>query len=120
MKKLKQERTLTKEEKMWLTHVLKTYYSDDIWKYIKTKRIKQNDKSIKFFLNQMKNLRVYSICDCKNCKEDKSHTIDFKPNVEHKSTYIMSDVIKYKPNLSRNILISIEEENGDILSMEII
>ena len=112
MKKLKVKRELNDEEKYWLIKHFKESRSIQL----KNKIVKS-----KFFLDQVKSLRVVEECDCKNCKKNLNHAVSFVKSPTHsREVTCTNDVIEYKPNLSRNFIITIDDNKGKILMLEII
>lgn len=112
MKKLKVKRELSNEEKYWLI------------KHLKQRRnisLQNRLFNSKFFLDQINSLRVVEECTCKNCKKKLSQSISFVKSPTHgRDVTCTSDVIKYKPDLSSNLIITIDDNKGKILMMEIL
>jgi hypothetical protein len=123
------KRKLTSDERKWLILGLKTlktgeYSGGGKWIDIKTGKVKNKDEPInpKIFLDQVDKLRVKSTCDCKSCKQNDKHIIefDFDESKGGSNVNIVNYSIEYKPKIWRNLLIFINNKTGQLTSMEIV
>jgi hypothetical protein len=123
------KRKLTSNERKWIILGLKTlkkgeYSGGGHWIDLKTRKIKDKDKPIdpKFFLDQVDNLRVISMCKCKSCRANNKYIIDFNYDKSKGGSKIgiVNYSIEYKPKLWRNLIIFVNDKTGQLTSMEIV